>query len=100
MKTVRLMQRKKEAMQRKGCLHMDSVMPYDMSVTDHKKCNIQETLMTEVQVAATFYLGSDPYTAMVSGIWPEQCRGFVNRFGPIFLNYQSWFAENEIPLCP
>ena len=101
MKTVRLMQRKKEAMQRKGCLHMDSVIPYDMSVNDYKKCNWPETLMAEVMVAATFFQGSDPYNTVMAGPdhWPEQCRNMNNRFKRIFLSYPSYFASKETPLC-
>ena len=102
MKTVRLMQRKKEAMQRKGCLHMDSVIPYDMTVDDNKKCNVFLTLMKDVQLAAIFFLGSDPYDTAMAGPehWPEQCEKMISRFEPIFLGYSSYFANNELPSCP
>ena len=44
-------------MQRKGSLHMDSVIPYDASVNDYKKCNVAETLMSDVMIASIFFLG-------------------------------------------
>ena len=106
---VRLMQRKREAMERKGCLNVDAVMPYHVTVDDYKKCNVQETLMTDVQVAATFYLGSDPYNTLMGPMdqRPEQCRKMFNRFEPFFNNYGAYFANNyatttsmQQQLCP
>ena len=109
MKMVRLMQRKKEAMQRKGCLNVDAVMPYHVTVDDYKKCDVQGTLMTDVQVAATFYLGDDPYNTMMGPMdqRPEQCRKMFNRFELFYNNYGAYFADNyatmlsmQQQLCP
>ena len=102
MKMVRLMQRKQEAMQRKGCLHMDSVIPYDMTVNDYNKCNVKETLMNDVMLASIFFLGSDPYDTAMAGPehWPEQCEKMISRFEQIFLNYDTYFFNKEMPFCP
>ena len=99
MKMVRLMQRKKEVMERKGCWFSNTEVQYDMSLSDWNMCNIHWTLLADVQEAVTFFFGPEPFTTN-RGQVPEHCKGITSRFEPFFNNYQAYFANKDMPSCP
>ena len=84
--------------QRLGCFVPGMTVPYDTALNPHKKCEVGNTLVNDVHVAAWFFAGSDP----ASG-FPEQCRKFNRRFElEFFVKYLEYFNDyysEGLPSC-